>query len=78
MEESDLVGVYEGKAERRPTTLDAGMAALGSSLDRVQQVEALHRKSGNDGLVYILPTLLLAFQPFSHTSLRGVVTRLRK
>ena len=47
LEESDPVGVYEGKAERRPTTLDAGMAALGSSLDRVQQVEALHRKSGN-------------------------------
>ena len=44
LEESDPVGVYEGKAERRPTTLDAGMAALGSSLDRVQQVEALHRK----------------------------------
>ena len=45
LEESDPVGVYEGKAERRPTTLDAGMSALGSSLDRVQQVEALHRKS---------------------------------
>ena len=44
LEESDPVGVYEGKAERRPTTLDAGMAALGSSLDRVQQVEALHRE----------------------------------
>ena len=44
LEESDPVGVYEGKAEKRPTTLDAGMAALGSSLDRVQQVEALHRK----------------------------------
>ena len=49
LEESDPVGVYEGKAERRPTTLDAGMAALGSSLDRVQQVEALHRE-----LVYSL------------------------
>ena len=48
LEESDPVGVYEGKAERRPTTLDAGMAALGSSLDRVQQVEAFHRKSGRD------------------------------
>ena len=44
LEESDPVGVYEGKAERRPTTLDAGMAALGSSLDRVQQVEAFHRE----------------------------------
>lgn len=44
LEESDPVSVYEGKAEKRPTTLDAGMAALGSSLDRVQQVEALHRK----------------------------------
>ena len=44
LEESDPVSVYEGKAERRPTTLDAGMAALGSSLDRVQQVEAFHRK----------------------------------
>lgn len=44
LEESDPVGVYEDKAERRPTTHDAGMAALGSSLDRVQQVEAFHRK----------------------------------
>lgn len=44
LEESDPVAVYEGKAERRPSTLDAGMAALGSSLDRVQQVEAFHRK----------------------------------
>ena len=42
--DSDPVGVYEGKAERRPSTHDAGMAALGSSLDRVQQVEAFHRK----------------------------------
>ena len=48
LEESDPVGVYEGKAERRPTTLDAGMTALGSSLDRVQQVEALHRKSKDE------------------------------
>ena len=44
LEESDPVGVYEDKAERRPTTLDAGMAALGNSLDRVQQVEAFHRE----------------------------------
>ena len=48
LEESDPVAVYEGKAERRPSTLDAGMAALGNSLDRVQQVEAFHRESSNE------------------------------
>ena len=61
LEESDPVGVYEGKAEKRPTTLDAGMAALGSSLDRVQQVEALHRE-----LVYSERVALVWMKTFQH------------
>ena len=58
LEESDPVGVYEGKAQRRPTTLDAGMAALSSSLDRVQQVEAFHRE---------YPALVMGRQPPQNT-----------
>ena len=58
LEKSDPVAVYEGKAERRPSTLDAGMAALGSSLDRVQQVEAFHRKPASCLVNYDLLTAL--------------------
>lgn len=53
LEENDPVIVYEEKAERRPSTLDAGMAALGSSLNRVQQVEALHRKFREENIFII-------------------------
>lgn len=44
LNEDDTVAAYEARAQARPTTLDAGMAALSSQLDRVQQVEAFHRE----------------------------------
>ena len=47
LEEEDTVAAYEARAQTRPTILDAGMAALSSQFDRVQQVEAFHRKQAH-------------------------------
>ncbi len=44
LDEGDSVGAYEKKGVVRLSSHDAGMAALGSTLDRVQQVEAIHRE----------------------------------
>lgn len=44
LDESDSVGAYEKRGMVRLSSHDAGMAALGSTLDRVQQVEVIHRE----------------------------------
>lgn len=45
LEPGDTVAAYEERSAARPSTHDAGLAALATSLDRVQQVEMLHQYS---------------------------------
>ena len=40
----DSIASYEEKATSQPSMHESAMTAFSSSLDRVQQVEALHRK----------------------------------
>ena len=44
LDEGDTVAAYERKAQSRPSSHDAGMAALSTVLDRTQQVEMFHRE----------------------------------
>ncbi len=44
LDEGDSVGAYEKRGVVRLSSHDAGMEALGSTLDRVQQGEVFHRE----------------------------------
>ena len=44
LEEADTISSYEALATSQPSTHESAMTAFSSSLDRVHQVEALHRE----------------------------------
>ena len=46
LEQSDSIASYEARAASLPTSHESAMTAFSTSLDRVHQVEALHRESG--------------------------------
>ena len=46
LDQSDSIASYEARAASLPTSHESAMTAFSTSLDRVHQVEALHRKSG--------------------------------
>lgn len=45
LDNNDTIAAYEARAVARPSSHETAMSAFSSTLDRVQQVEAIHRES---------------------------------